>query len=76
LTERGEFDRRFDRTAREVREVSDWLSNQAFKLLTVSPHGITASATALAAEGAFSTTIAASPDDAAYANLTDPEIPD
>jgi subtilase family serine protease len=71
----GEFDSRFGRTKAEVNAVSRWLGDQGFLVSAANPLGITATGNAAIAEAAFHTTIAASPDGAVFANVSDPEIP-
>ncbi|HTT75288.1 MAG TPA: protease pro-enzyme activation domain-containing protein [Candidatus Binataceae bacterium] len=71
----SQFDRRFGRTRAEVRAVGDWLQAQGFQLGQQSLRSITATGTAVVAEAAFNTALAASPDNLRYANVSDPEIP-
>jgi subtilase family serine protease len=71
----AEFDARFGRTAAEVAAVSAWLRSQGFQVERSTAREIAASATVAQAESAFSTTIAASSDDAVFANTTDPAVP-
>jgi subtilase family serine protease len=71
----AQFDARFGRTAAEVADVTDWLRSKGFDVASWSARGIDATALVSAVEAAFSTTIAASSDEAVFANTSEPQIP-
>lgn len=71
----AQFDARFGRTGAEVGAVKTWLRSQGFQVRHSTAREITADATVAEAESAFGTTIAASSDDAVFANTSDPAVP-
>jgi len=73
----GEFAKRFGPAQSDVSAVSDWLASQGFQILSTGAQEryIEFTGPVWRAERSFRTRIAAFADGRAYANLTDPLIP-
>src|SRR5262249_53568803 len=72
----AQFNARFGRTAKEVREVQEWLASEGFKVDKASGRDVTVNGTIGTAEGAFATTFAASSDGSSFGIVNDPQIPE
>lgn len=71
----AQFEARFGRKPAEVEAVRKWLESNGFQIERTSAREIRSTATVAQAEGVFSTRIAASSDETAFGNVSDPQIP-